>query len=208
VADTGCGMTLETMSRVFEPFFTTKAVGKGTGLGLATVHGIAQQHKGWVEVESHPGQGTAFEVYFPAAGAMPDTIAPQPAPLAGRGGTETVLLVEDEPAVRGLAKIILERQGYRILEAGSGLAALAVWDEHAGEISLVITDMVMPDGMSGRELVEHLRTRKASLKVIYSTGYSPEALDQGLNLEAGLNYLPKPYDPRALVRIVRKRLDT
>jgi PAS domain S-box-containing protein len=208
VADTGCGMTPETMSRVFEPFFTTKPPGKGTGLGLATVHGIAQQHQGWVEVESQPGKGTTFKMYFPAAGQIAKAAPREQAPGVALGGAETILLVEDEPALRDLARIILERQGYRILEAGSGVAALSVWADHAAEISLVITDMVMPDGMTGQELAERLTGSKPSLKVIYSTGYSPEALNQNLNLESGLNYLPKPYDPRALVRAVRNRLDT
>jgi two-component system cell cycle sensor histidine kinase/response regulator CckA len=207
VADTGCGMTPETAARIFEPFFTTKAFGKGTGLGLATVHGIVQQHQGWVEVESQPGEGTVFKAYFPAAGPSAKTTVKVPVSSAARGGSETILLVEDEPAIRDLARIILERQGYRVLEAGSGVAALAVWDEHAKEISLVITDMVMPDGMTGRELAEQLTARSPSLRVIYSTGYSAEAMDQELNLEIGLNYLPKPYDPRALAQIVRKRLD-
>jgi two-component system cell cycle sensor histidine kinase/response regulator CckA len=208
VADTGCGMTPETMVQIFEPFFTTKALGKGTGLGLATVQSIMQQHHGWVEVESQPGEGTVFKVYFPAAGQTAKPIEQEAATSEARGGSETILVVEDEPAIRELARIILERQGYRILEAGSGVAALVVWEEHAEEISLVITDMVMPDGMTGRELAEQLTARRASLKIIYSTGYSPEALDQDLKLEAGLNYLPKPYDPRALARIVRKRLDS
>jgi signal transduction histidine kinase/CheY-like chemotaxis protein len=183
VADTGCGMSVETMARIFEPFFTTKAPGKGTGLGLATVRGIAQQHHGWVEVESQPGKGTTFRVYFPAEGESSKAPAKDTDASEALGGSETILMVEDEPTVRLLARIILERHGYRILEAGSGAAALTVWEEHGPQISLLITDMVMPDEITGFELAKRLTALKPALKVIYSTGYSPEALDQDLNLD-------------------------
>jgi len=196
-------MTPEVVSHLFEPFFTTKDIGKGTGLGLATIYGIVKQHSGWIEVDTAVGLGTQFKVYFPAAtrsamdaakiGELP------PAP----GGRETILLVEDEEAVRGLARLILNQSGYKVFEADCGAAALDIWAERASQIDLVLTDMVMPGGISGRALADTLRQTRPGLKVVYTSGYSPSKSDQDPSLLDGLKFLPKPYNPDKLVRAVQ-----
>jgi len=207
VQDTGCGMPPEIKARVFEPFFTTKGVGKGTGLGLATVYGIVKQHQGWIDVESQLGVGTTFKVFLPA---NPRSIAvPEQTPvdLRARGGTETILLVEDEPALRGLANLVLRRYGYRVLEAGTGVEALSVWEEHKGQIDLLLTDMVMPEGLTGRELAKQLQARQPGLKVIYSSGYSLDSEGTSFRLREAPSFLQKPYRPQKLVQAVRDVLD-
>jgi two-component system, cell cycle sensor histidine kinase and response regulator CckA len=208
VGDTGCGIAPEIRPRIFEPFFTTKDVGKGTGLGLATVYGIVQQHHGWIDVRSEPGRGATFLVYLPrlaGAGALPGTAA---VPAGVPGGRETILLVEDEPAVRGLVRAILARLGYRILEAHSGASALKLWPEHSREVDLLLTDMVMPDHMSGRELAGRLRQDRPDLRVIYTSGYDAEISGGDLPLEEGINFIAKPFSPARLAEIVRVNLDT
>jgi PAS domain S-box-containing protein len=208
VSDTGCGMDEATLERIFEPFFTTKPAGKGTGLGLATVYGIVKQHRGWIEVQSQVSNGTTFRIYLPAS---PKAVAPAPdyeaAPAAHGGGSETVLLVEDEPAVLGMAKGILERQGYKVLSAASGDEALPVWQQNAPGIRLLLTDMVMPGSLNGRELAEKLLSEKPDLKVIYTSGYSVELLGTGLTTSKNFVFLQKPYRPDALAQIVRDCLD-
>jgi two-component system, cell cycle sensor histidine kinase and response regulator CckA len=207
VSDTGCGIPPEILPHIFEPFFTTKDVGKGTGLGLATVYGIVQQHQGWSSVYSEAGQGTTFRIYLPrllkAALAEPvkSTIP------SDRGGTETILVVEDESALRVLARRILTRLGYRVLEAPTGVSALGVWREHRREIQLLLTDLVMPDGMNGRDLARHLHQDNPDLKVIYTSGYSAEIAGQDFPLVEGLNFLAKPFSPSKLAHIVRASLD-
>ena len=207
VTDTGCGIAPEVLPHLFEPFFTTKDIGKGTGLGLATVFGIAKQHSGWVEIESDQGHGAQFKVFLPInhKKSEPGTSFKTKAQVLG--GTETILLVEDEQALRRLARTVLQRHGYRIYEAGSGAEALALWSGHAAEINLLVTDMIMPGGMSGRQLAEHLLHDRNDLKVIYTTGYSPDAISQDLFLEEGVNFMAKPYHAEKLVQIVRRRLD-
>ncbi|MEW6306561.1 MAG: response regulator [Verrucomicrobiota bacterium] len=205
--DTGCGMTPEIQARIFEPFFTTKPVGKGTGLGLATVQGIVQQHQGWIEVESAVGQGTEFKVFLPATSQTSPVPAKSTATMPIRGGHETVLLVEDEPALRQLARLVLERFGYRVFEATSGVDALSVWENRAAEIDLLLTDMVMPDGLTGHDLANRLKARKPTLKVVFTSGYSPEAASGELGLEEAVNFLPKPYTPQKLARLLRDVLD-
>jgi len=206
VADAGCGMDPTTLARLFEPFFTTKDVGKGTGLGLATVYGIVKQHNGWLEVTSQVGRGTTFKVFLPAAESSAP--ATEPIPKFNQDpvrGTETILLVEDDPSVLLLARTCLSRCGYHVLEAPNGVDALRVWREHDGQVDLLLTDMVMPAGMSGRDLAEQLRLARPDLRVLYSSGYSQELQDVGrLSIDA---LLPKPYDPRALLQAVRRRLD-
>ncbi len=210
VSDTGTGIPPEILPRIFEPFFTTKEAGKGTGLGLATVYGIVQQHRGWVDVQSEPGQGSTFQIGIPASSATatqqmekaPRRSEPEPAP-----GTETILLVEDEPAVRSLVCTVLKRHGYRVLEAESGKAALGVWREHHAHINLLFTDMVMPDGISGPALAEELHQERPELKVIFSSGYSPESITRDLTLTSSSRYLQKPYNPQALLQTVRDCLD-
>jgi len=207
VRDTGKGIPPEVMPHIFEPFFTTKDVGKGTGLGLATVYGIVQQHRGWLKVSSQPGKETTFEIFLPALATRGGfATAPAPEPVI-RGGTETVLVVEDEPPLRQLVSSVLQRYGYRVLEANSGVEAIPVWLEYQDEISLLLTDMVMPHGVSGRELAERLRGDKPSLKVIYSSGYSLAVVGTDMVLREGLNFLQKPYNPRKLAQAVRDCLD-
>jgi len=207
VSDTGCGIASENLSRIFEPFFTTKEVGKGTGLGLATVFGIAQQHHGWVEVESEIGRGTVFRVFLPACStSAAQAAALEPAPKV-RGGSETILLVEDEPAVRALSRVVLERYGYRVIEAESAAAALHIWESQSTPVDLLLTDLIMPGGISGRELADLLVARQPTLKVIYSSGYSSDVVNRQLRLSAGSKFLQKPCSVLDLVTGVRRCLD-
>ncbi len=208
VKDTGCGMDAKTLSRIFEPFFSTKEVGRGTGLGLATVYGIVKQHQGWVEVTSAVGIGTTFRVLFPALKtAVVETDDQNESVMMARGGRETILLVEDEPALRELVATILRGYQYRVLEAETGVQALKVWDEHRGQVDLLLTDMVMPGGVSGAELAYRLRQRKTNLRVLYSSGYSSEIVGKNLS-ENDAVFLPKPYRPPQLALRVRKSLDS
>jgi PAS domain S-box-containing protein len=206
VADNGRGIDPEHLPRIFEPFFTTKEVGKGTGLGLATVFGIVEQHGGWTDVESRLGVGTTFRVFLPAVSGYAPTKS-APAASLGTGGTETVLLVEDDAAVRSVARRLLERAGYRVHEAETASAALEVWARHREEIDLVFTDLVMPGGMNGRELVERLRAARPGLRVIYSSGYTDAAQGEGSASRGETCTLEKPYDATELLRAVRACLD-
>ena len=207
VSDTGCGMDAEMLKRIFEPFFSTKEPGKGTGLGLATVHGIVAQHQGWVEVDSEVGAGTTFRVYLPAA-VKPVVEATPQAPVASiQRGTETILLVEDEFKVRQLIGQTLRVLGYRVYEAANGQEAVILWQRHGPEIDLLLTDMVMPEGMTGLELTEQLRVLKPGLKAIISSGYSTEITQLGQLNKAGIVYLPKPYQAKVLAEVVRTCLD-
>jgi two-component system cell cycle sensor histidine kinase/response regulator CckA len=207
LADTGCGMDRATLGRIFEPFFTTKEVGKGTGLGLATVYGIVKQHRGWIEVTSQVSAGTTFKVYFPALPVSAEAPANSSAHQERvPGGRETILVVEDEPVLRELVCEVLQQYDYRVLQAGSGHEALRVWDEFEGEIDLLLTDMVMPEGLSGRQLATQLKKRKPGLKVIYSSGYSPEATGRDFG-QSNTVFLAKPYVPPQLARLVRQCLD-
>jgi PAS domain S-box-containing protein len=208
VADTGCGMDRKTLDRIFEPFFSTKEVGKGTGLGLATVYGLVKQHQGWIEVSSVVNDGTTFRVYFPAALGKnePPDFVPQSS-QAVRGGKETILVVEDEPVLREMVCEILKQYEYRVIEAGSGVEALRIWDEFDGQVDLLLTDMVMPEGMTGRELAAQLKKRKPGLKVVYSSGYSPDSNGRDLGQHDTV-FLAKPYLPPQLAKTVRQSLDT
>jgi PAS domain S-box-containing protein len=207
VADTGCGMDEETLKRIFEPFFTTKEVGKGTGLGLATVHGIVAQHQGWVDVESVVGQGTTFRIFIPAVQSetaeVDATQLPHPIP----GGNETLLLVEDEQTLRRVASLRLRQLGYRVLEVRNGPEALLQWESNGSQVDLLFTDMVMPGGMSGLDLAEQLRKIKPELKVIISSGYSSSLAQLGVRNKAGMVFLPKPYNSEDLAQTVRNCLD-
>jgi PAS domain S-box-containing protein len=208
VTDTGSGMTPQIMSRIFDPFFTTKDVGKGTGLGLSTIHGIVKQHEGWVEVASELGKGSTFKVFLPACDLTPANPSPTeklPAPEAGKG--ETILVVEDEVSVRDLACLSLRKRGYQVLSAANGPEAIAVWEKNPAQIDLLLTDMVMPGGMSGSELAKELVARNPKLKIIYTSGYSPEILKQDSLLLQGINFLPKPYDLPSLLKAIRLCLD-
>jgi two-component system cell cycle sensor histidine kinase/response regulator CckA len=208
VADTGTGMSPETLDRIFEPFFTTKEVGKGTGLGLATVYGIVKQHQGWVEVQSRLSFGTTFIVFLPASekSSYDTTFERAPSKSAVKGGNETILLVEDEPVLRELARVILKDYNYEVIEASSGVEALKVWDQHKGKVDLLLTDMVMPEGMTGRELAEELKTRKPDLKVVYTSGYSSDVMGGDMAMRDTM-FLQKPYPPPLLAKTVRECLD-
>ena len=205
--DTGAGIAPDSIGHIFEPFFTTKEIGKGTGLGLATVFGIVKQHGGSLAVESELGRGATFQIFLPATGktrALPDEPSAKPAP---RGGTETVLLVEDEDAVRLLTRVLLERAGYKVLEATDGVQAMRLWEQHHESIRLLLTDMVMPEGVSGRELALCLQGLKPSLRVIFFSGYSAEIAGRQLALKHGQNFMPKPFSTQQLLEIVRRSLD-
>jgi PAS domain S-box-containing protein len=206
-SDTGCGIPAENLSRIFEPFFTTKEIGKGTGLGLATVYGIVKQHQGWIEVESVVGKGTTFRIYVPFVGKEQAEAEKPTTQITIRGGTETILLVEDENPVRELVARILQKYGYKILQAATGTAAVKIWDEHRNEIALLLTDLVMPDNMNGRELAETLWEQKPDLKVIFTSGYSADIVGKDFKLESDLNFLQKPYQPQTLALTVRRCLD-
>jgi len=208
VSDSGCGIDPYNMARIFEPFFTTKEVGKGTGLGLATVYGIVKQHGGWVDVASEVGRGTCFDVFFPTSGEPIEASSSVAASAAEvRGGQETILVVEDEPVLRDLAHVILEERGYNILEASSGRDALTVWERHKESIDLVLTDMVMPEGISGLDLANRLLGAKPDLKLVFASGYSMDDLDPALVRDRQAIFLQKPYTALTLAKAVRDCLD-
>jgi PAS domain S-box-containing protein len=204
VADTGCGMTEEVRGRIFEPFFTTKGTGRGTGLGLATVYGIVRQASGLVSVESQVGTGSVFTILLPAVSAP---VAPVAADTrAPPRGTETILLVEDEDAVRKLAREVLQQAGYTVLEAARGAEALRIADTHEGSIDLLLTDVVMP-GLGGRDLADAVRARRPPIKVLYMSGFTDDAVVRhGVSVAADA-LLQKPFSPLALTRKVRSVLD-
>lgn len=205
--DTGCGMDADTMVRIFEPFFSTKGADRGSGLGLATVQGIVKQHQGWIEVTSAINAGSTFRILFPALpSAVVETDDRDETVIMARSGRETVLLVEDEPELRELVATVLRSCHYRVFEAKSGVQALQIWQEQQGRIDLLLTDMVMPGGISGSELARRLRAHKSDLRVIYSSGYSSEIIGSNLN-ENNFDFLPKPYRAPQLVMRVRKSLD-
>jgi CheY-like chemotaxis protein len=205
VSDTGVGMTAEIRERIFEPFYTTKGIGNGTGLGLAMVFGIVRQSGGSIVVESEPGQGATFRIYLPPApdtAPTTDTVIPMPIPR----GAETVLLVEDDAGVRGLALRNLRAQGYDVLAASDGREALALAESRGGDIALVVTDVVMP-AMSGPELVTELHRRWPSIQVLYMSGYTGDAVVQQGVHTAEVAFLQKPYTPSRLAQMVRAVLD-
>jgi two-component system, cell cycle sensor histidine kinase and response regulator CckA len=205
VSDTGTGMDAETRVRIFEPFFTTKEKGRGTGLGLSTVYGIVQQSGGYIWVYSEPGRGTTFKLYFPRVDAPADTPAPAREAVT-LTGTETILLAEDDEMLRPLSKGLLERLGYRVLDAEDASRALALARAHPGPIQLLVADVVMP-GASGRELARRLTESRPDTKVLYVSGYTDDAIVHHGMLEAGLNFLQKPFTPAVLARKVREVLD-
>ena len=206
VRDTGSGIPPDTLGRIFEPFFTTKEAGKGTGLGLATVYGIVKQHGGSVAVESAPGQGATFHVYLPLAHRPAAVTTSRPVETPA-GGAECLLVVEDERAVRDLAVRMLKQHGYRVLAAKSGVEALEVWQAHRAEISLLITDVVMPGGLTGLDLATRLSAERPELRVVFTSGYSRETSSSAVSLVPGIDFLEKPYHVRQLLSIVRRRLD-
>ena len=208
VTDTGTGMDRTTMCRIFEPFFTTKEVGKGTGLGLATVYGIVKQHDGWVEVASEVGQGTTFTIFLPASHETAKAGKTGDDPIAPvTGGTETILVVEDEVVIREMAQTLLEELGYKILLAENGREAMEVWERNHESIDLLLTDMVMPEGVSGMELAEQLLAQKPGLKVVFASGYTVDEVSEEFLARNNARFLQKPYNRASLSRAVRQAFD-
>ena len=205
VIDHGCGIAPENLPRIFEPFFTTKSPGAGTGLGLAVVYAIVEKLGGWIEVGSAPGEGATFRVYLPiSATARPeDSAAPSARPAAE---SATILIVDDEEMLIYLLQGILTMCGHRVITAPDATSAMQRWAEHHGEIDLVITDMVMPGGVSGRDLSEMLLTESPGLPIIFTSGYSPDFAGANLTLTPGVNFLPKPYTSQAVLEIVERML--
>ncbi len=206
VSDTGCGIAPELLPRIFDPFFTTKEIGKGTGLGLATVYGIVKQHHGWVEVQSAAHTGTTFRIFLPASAenSRPEDPPATSAPNAKKG-TECVLVVEDEDHVRTLTVAVLRKNGYRVLEAASGKDALDVFQRHGSEIDLLFTDVMMPGNLLGDELAVRLRATKPSLAVLLTSGYIPEVTKT--EFRGNGNFLIKPFTPAQILAAVRQSLD-
>ncbi len=204
-SDTGCGMDEAVQQRLFEPFYTTKEVGKGTGLGLATIYGIVKQHRGWIEVQSKLKAGSTFKVFLPALPRPTPALSDSDSsPQVVRGGQEVLLLVEDDASVRKVAGMILRQHGYQVLEAGNGVEAMSLWLQRGGKIDLLLTDMVMPEGISGLDLAGRLSSDSPHVKVIISSGYSLEAAKK---IAPNAFFLAKPYEAENLLKIVRDCLD-
>jgi PAS domain S-box-containing protein len=206
IHDTGCGMSPDVLSHLFEPFFTTKEPGRGTGLGLSTVYGIVKQHRGYIDVQSTPGQGSTFAVYLPRVDAKPAPERATPREQVRPGGRETVLFVEDEVALRDLMHRVLAKGGYTVLAAGDGLEALALVEAHPSRIDVVVTDVVMPR-MSGPELATRLRARDPGIRLLYVSGYTADQLRSQTDLGADATLLAKPFTSDGLLRKVREVLD-
>jgi CheY-like chemotaxis protein/two-component sensor histidine kinase len=208
VSDTGGGIPAEILPQIFEPFFTTKEPGKGTGLGLATVFGIVKQHQGWIEVDNQPGRGVTFRINLPASPMLTAETRPSGPKANPVGGKETILVVEDELAVRRCLQDILQRYGYVVLTAANGLEALSLWQSQGpGRVALLVIDIVMPGGMSGNEVARQLQRAQPNLKIIYISGYSAEIAGRELQLRPGENFIQKPFVTHQLLEIVRRSLD-
>jgi PAS domain S-box-containing protein len=206
-SDTGCGIAPENLGRIFEPFFTTKELERGTGLGLATVYGIVKQHLGWITVQSELGKGTTFEVFLPACFA-PSGAAQMPAneqPILG--GTETILVVEDEEPLLKLMHHILESHGYKILDCSNAQQALEIWEQHKKRIDLLLTDLILPNGMAGTELAKILQAQKPLLKVLYTSGYNAERLEKEFPPGTKVNLVQKPFHARKLAEMVYQTIN-
>jgi CheY-like chemotaxis protein len=205
ISDNGIGMSAETRAHLFEPFFTTKVKGKGTGLGLATVYGIVKQSNGFIWVYSEPGKGTTFKVYFPRVEGKSAAIAAREEEEQNYDGTETILLVEDEAAVRNLASRVLKDRGYAVIEAGDGAEALRLAEEFSGEIHLLLTDVIMP-GMSGSVLAAKLAAMRPGTRSLFISGYTDNAIVHHGILDSGVAFLEKPFSPNRLAGKVREVL--
>ncbi len=210
VSDTGTGIAAGHLPRIFEPFFTTKEPGVGTGLGLATVYGIVKQHQGWIEVVTRLGEGTTFQIFLPAIPAPAEkAAAAAQAEAKLRGGPETILLVEDDEAVRMTTRRVLERYGYTVWEARNAREAREVWSSHREKVALLLTDIIMPEGVTGRDLAEELRKDRPGLKVVFMSGYSAEVIGKDTEFfrRARIHFLHKPCSPATLLQTVRQCLD-
>ena len=207
ITDTGCGMDAETRAHLFEPFFTTKPIGKGTGLGLSTAYGIVKQSGGAIEVESLPGKGTTFRVYLPI---VEQAISPQKAPKISTpvlGGSETVLLAEDQPSIRTVLREFLESEGYKVLEAQNGNEALEIAKHYIGSIDVLVTDVIMPQ-LRGIELAKRLTEIYPGICVIFMSGYSEDAfVENRLLSERNMTLIQKPFDPEKLAQKIRESLN-
>jgi signal transduction histidine kinase len=206
VSDTGAGIAPENLARIFEPFFTTKELGKGTGLGLSMVYGIVKQSGGNIWVYSEPGRGTSFKVYLPLVTAPADSLALESAPVSSHRGAETLLVVEDDEQVRELASEALSAAGYSVLVADTPQAAISIYRDHAARIDLLLTDVVMP-GIGGRELAKQLTAIRPDLRVLYMSGYTPQAILHHGELEADTFFVQKPFTPSSLAAKIREVLD-
>jgi two-component system cell cycle sensor histidine kinase/response regulator CckA len=207
ISDTGIGMDAAVQEHLFEPFFTTKELGKGTGLGLATVYGIVKQSGGSIYVYSEPEQGTTFKIFLPCADHMADEVQVGSSALRVLGGSETILLVEDQPEVRSVTRAALTRRGYTVIEASQGEEALQIVEGHPGTIHLLLTDVVMP-AMGGRELARRLLHRRPHLRVLYTSGYADTAIVHHGVVESDVAFIQKPYTPDSLLHKVREVLDS
>jgi CheY-like chemotaxis protein len=206
VSDDGCGMDKETETHIFEPFYTTKKVGEGTGLGLATVYGIVKQNNGFISVESEPGQGTTFTVYFPRHTGESDQAQQEAVAGTLPCGSETILLVEDEPTILTMAAAILEGQGYRVIPAGNAGEAIRLFKEQAGRIHLLMSDVIMPE-MNGRDLYNELQLINPQLKCLFMSGYTNDVIAPHGVLGETVNFIQKPFSLHDLAKKVRDVLD-
>jgi PAS domain S-box-containing protein len=206
-SDTGCGIAPGNLGRIFEPFFTTKQMDRGTGLGLATVYGIIKQHQGWIDVQSRLGEGTTFQIFLPASTARGEPLQMTPTEQTVIGGTETILVVEDEGPLLKLMQHILESYGYKVLGCANGRQALQTWGEHRKKIDLLLTDLILPDGMAGTELARILQESKPGLKVLYTSGYNAERLAKEFPPGTSVNLVQKPFHARKLAEMVFETLN-
>ena len=209
VSDNGCGIPAANLSRIFEPFFTTKPTGNGTGLGLATLLGIVQLHKGWVNVESEVGRGTTFRIYLPRVDKLlPAPQMPEQPKLSSLpGGNETILFVEDDDFLRPSICNTLSRLGYHVIPLSDGIKALEIWQVRRKDIQMLITDLVMPGGITGKQLAERLLKQNPKLKVLYASGYSAEIAGTDFPLKEGVNFLTKPFQSQTLAKTIRDKFD-
>jgi CheY-like chemotaxis protein len=206
VSDDGCGMDKEMIDKIFEPFFTSKGVGQGTGLGLSTVYGIVKQNNGFINVYSEPGKGTTFKIYLPRYAGRAEDAQRETAVEIPLNRGETLLLVEDEPAILTMCTMILEQLGYRVLAAGSPSEAIGLAEKHASEIHLLITDVVMP-GMNGRDLAERLHALFPRMEILFMSGYTSNVLAHRGVLDEGMNFIQKPFSMKSLAVKVRDALE-
>jgi two-component system cell cycle sensor histidine kinase/response regulator CckA len=208
VSDSGTGIPPEVLPKIFEPFFTTKAVGKGTGLGLSSVFGIVKQHKGWIEVDSQVGRGTTFKVFLPASAEKDVSVHESPPTHRKAGSHETILLVEDEAPVRALVQAVLELEGYRVFAAENGHVAFDLWAARKSEIQMLVTDIVMPGGLTGIDVANRFVAERPDLPVLYISGYAPEYARKRFQIGADVNFLEKPFEISHFRKTIRKILDS